>query len=320
MPPIDVDRSVSPTLRARTAGQSAMQTCLALQGDAPHRGRIARALGRSPLHPDAVSWYDEALAERETGRRLAALGSAYTVLHSLPIGAGDGGEGDGGGDGRGVGDGDGHDSGAAHSDVEHLVIGPAGVFCLNSTRSATVSAAQLEAVAVQARAVSKHLSRTLQRVVPVIPLLVTAGGAEPKKAALAMKAAPAAAKTARAEPKTTPVAAKAAPAASKPAPVREVDVVAVRALAGWFAKRGPVLTTAELATLALAAEQPGTWRASVSELDRPVAVEDFEELQSEVDAASERERLALVVALTVAVIVVLVAASVIVASMNHGIF
>jgi hypothetical protein len=284
---IDVDRSVSPTLRTRSAGQTVMQKCLALQDDAPQRGRLARALGHSPLHPDAVAWYDDALAELETGRRLAGLATSapgYTVLHSLPIGDGEG---------------------ALHTDVEHLVIGRSGVFCLTSTRSTTLTDAQLEAVAVEARQVSKHLSRTLQRVIPVTPLLVTVGGAQPKTALALGKSA-----------LSKPAPGKSAPAKSAPARQAEVEVVPARELAGWFAKRGPVLTTAELATVALAAEQPETWHVPADALANEAAIDDFSELQSAVDAASDRERVALSVAAAVAVIVMLVSATLIVTSVS----
>jgi hypothetical protein len=266
MPDIDVERSVSPTLRTRSAGHTVMQKCLAVQDDTPQRGRLARALGRSPLHPDAAAWYADTLAALETGRRLDALGAVgavgagFTVLHSLPIG---------------------DEDGLPGADIEHLVIGRSGVFCLNSTLTRSVTAEQLDAVALEARLVSTHLSRTLHRVVPVTPLLVMAGGPEPK-------------------------------AAAGPAP--DVELVDSRALAGWFAKRGPVLTTAELATVALAAEQPSTWKIAADVLEEPTAVNDFSDLQSEVDAASDRERVALTVATATAVIVMLASAAVIVSA------
>ena len=87
-----------------------------------------------------------------------------------------------------------------------------------------------------------------------------------------------------------------------------------RALAGWFAKRGPVLTTAELATIALAAEQPTTWNVPADVLEETTAVNDFSELRSQVDAASDREHVALTVATATAVIVMLASAAVIVSA------
>jgi hypothetical protein len=277
MSDIDVDRSASPTLRSRSAGQAVMQMCLAVQGGAPRRGRLARALGHSPLHPDAVAWYDHALAELETGRRLASLSAGYTVLHSLPVGEAEG---------------------ASRADVEHLVIGPAGLFCLNSTTS--VTPARLEEVSLEARQVSKHLSRTLQRVVTVTPMLVTVGSGDAK--AIGVKAT-----------------------AGKALGIRravevevegEVEVVAARALAGWFAKRGPVLTTAELANLALAAEQPGTWHVPAEVLEREVVVDGFHQLRSEVDAASDRQQATITAAVTTAVLLMVVSAAIIVSSLS----
>ncbi|CAN5442212.1 hypothetical protein BH10ACT6_BH10ACT6_10770 [soil metagenome] len=285
----DLERSTSPTLRSRSAGQTVMQKVLELQDNAPPRGRLARALGQSPLHPDAVSWYQGALGELETGRRLATLGAGYTVLHSLPIG-GVGGGADGGADGAAAVDADLESPSA----VDHLVIGAAGVFCLNSTPS--VTDAQRVAVAAEARQVSKHLSRTLQRVVPVTPLLVTAGVT---RARLPRAASPS--------------------SDGASAATANVEVVPSRALAGWFVKRGPVLTTAELATLAFAAERPDTWRAPAS-VDQPVLAVDFHQLQSEVNAATDRERAALTIVVIVAVLVALVSASVILSSLLPGFF
>lgn len=266
-----------------------MRRCLALQQEAPERGRLARAMGRSPLHPDAVAWYLDALAELETGRRLAALGAGYTVLHSLPIGDAD----DRDADDR---DDDERDAGSLRIAVDHLVIGPSGVFCLASTHSSTVTGEQLDAVAAQARQVSTNLSRALQRVVPVTPLVVTTGAAAGAGAGTGAGPAP------RTVPRQTSV------------PAADVELVESRVLAAWFAKRGPVLTTAELATVALAAEQPSAWNVPVDVLEETTVMNDFSELTSEVDAASDRERVALTVATATAVIVMLVSAAVIVSA------
>lgn len=285
MTDIDVERSVSPSLRTRSAGQAVMQKCLAVQDDAPQRGRLARALGHSPLHSDAAGWYAETLAALDTGRRLDALdgvGAGFTVLHSLPIG---------------------DEDGLPGADIEHLVIGRSGVFCLSSTLTRSVTAEQLDAVALEARLVSTHLSRTLQRVVPVTPLLVMAGGPERKAAARSASGTASG---------SGPASPSASTSAARPAP--EVNLVDSRALAGWFAKRGPVLTTAELATVALAAEQPSTWNVSADALEETSAVNDFSDLQSEVDAASDRERVALTVATATALIVMLASAAVIVSA------
>jgi len=71
------------------------------------------------LHPpgyytpagDAQSWYKGALGEIAVAGVLARLGPEWTVLHSVPVGRAD-------------------------SDIDHVVIGPAGVFTINSKNHA----------------------------------------------------------------------------------------------------------------------------------------------------------------------------------------
>ena len=65
-----------------------MQECLARQEMATPRGRLARALGNSPLHPDARSWYSGALGEIVVANALAQLGDEWTVLHAVQVGSG----------------------------------------------------------------------------------------------------------------------------------------------------------------------------------------------------------------------------------------
>ena len=276
MAEIEAGQGAAPTLRARGAGYSVMHKLLELQEGAPPRGRVARLLGVSPLHPDAVDLFEGALGQLETGRQLATLDARYTVLHSLPLGDTDSSDSATTSAGGATAT-----SSTSTTDIGHLVIGPAGVFCLNSTRE--VTATSVTTVQLEARRVSKHLSRALQRVIPVTALLVSVGDVGGARGANV----------------------KGASTVGSPAGVK---VVPSRSLSRWFSARGPVLTTAELATLALAAEQPGTWRSPTSALQQSVPVDEFRELESAVDAASAQGRTALAVAILVAVCVALVTA------------
>jgi hypothetical protein len=67
---------------------------------APRPGMIA-------LSEEARPWYTGAIGERRVGQVLAELGPEWTVLHSVPVGSGT-------------------------SDIDHVVIGQAGVFTINT--------------------------------------------------------------------------------------------------------------------------------------------------------------------------------------------
>lgn len=304
MSEIDVERGARPTVRSRGAGHSVVRRCLELQEGVSARGRLARALGRSPLRAEVAGVYDQALCELETGRRLQTLGPRWTVLHSVPIDAGS----------RDAESRDTNADAAADADVEatanadpdaaadaaavaatvtptatpgadiaQLVIGPAGVFCVAAAR--TLSVAETDAVARQARQASKQLSRLLQRVIRVTPVLAIAGAWKP--------------------------------APGDPAPA--VDVVASRDLPGWFAKRGPVLTTAELAVLVMTAEQPSTW--SMDESSHSVVdFSAFRALSDDVDAASDRRQTVMIGVAVVAILVWLGVATVVLDAVDPQLF
>ena len=99
--------SAAPSLRTRVAAFEVMAQCLRVQSVAPERSRFARLLGREPLHPDARSWYRGAIGELEVARILARLDRRWTVLHAVPVGS-------------------------AGADIDHVVIGPAGTFTINT--------------------------------------------------------------------------------------------------------------------------------------------------------------------------------------------
>ena len=99
--------SIEPNLRARGPAYAVMKECLSRQEFATPRGRLARALGHSPLHPDARSWYSGALGEIVVAHVLAKLGDEWTVLHAVPVGSGS-------------------------SDIDHVILGPGGIYTINT--------------------------------------------------------------------------------------------------------------------------------------------------------------------------------------------
>ncbi|MHA7305580.1 nuclease-related domain-containing protein [Arthrobacter sp. TMN-49] len=94
-------------LRRRMPGQSVIAELLRRQAQVQPRRLWGRLFGISPLAPEAEAWYKGALGEIQVARLLARLDPGYVVLHAVPVGAGG-------------------------SDIDHVVIGPAGVFTLNT--------------------------------------------------------------------------------------------------------------------------------------------------------------------------------------------
>jgi hypothetical protein len=88
-------------------GQSAIIELLRVQATVPPRSPLARAFGLSPLSAESRSWYEAAVSEIEVGGALARLDDDWVVLHALPVGAGT-------------------------TDIDHVVIGPGGVFIINT--------------------------------------------------------------------------------------------------------------------------------------------------------------------------------------------
>lgn len=86
------------------AGAAAREQALALKQAAPVRTFLKRALG---VRTDERAWRIGADAEEAVAARLARLGARWKVLHAVPVG----------------------ENG---SDIDHVVIGPGGVFTVNA--------------------------------------------------------------------------------------------------------------------------------------------------------------------------------------------
>ncbi len=216
MPDQNVDQPVLMSMKERGAGQSVIEELYRLQSAASARSVFDRIVGNSPLLSDAKAWYTGALGEIEVGRILADLPAGWSSYRALPIGT------------RG-------------SDIDHVVVGPGGVFTINTKhhrgkniwvggkgflvsgqRQHYISNAESEADKVT-RMLRTHLP-DLPAVIPVIALV------KPKQITIKVK------------------------------PDR-VAVLDAGYLPRFFRKRKPLLTEAELEILNHLVDSPTFWRA-----------------------------------------------------------
>jgi hypothetical protein len=92
------------SLRGRVPGQLVMSEIMTAQNAQPERSLLQRVFGVSPLTTRTRPLYRAALAELLVGTVLDNLGPEWDVLHVVPV------------------------DDSAH-EIDHLVIGPAGIFC-----------------------------------------------------------------------------------------------------------------------------------------------------------------------------------------------
>ena len=215
-------------LAARLAGQAVMAECLRTVATGRARSPLARLLGSSPLDDQSRPWYVGALGEQEVGRRLAALGPGWTVLHALPVG----------------------DRG---SDVDHVVIGPGGVFTLNTKHHAGQKmwvAGQTVMVAGQRQPYVRNAVHEAGR---AAKLLSAAAGRPVAVTGAIVLVDPAGLTVREAHP--------------------EVAVVTAPRLVRWLTRMPAQLTPEQVRELSAAASRPSTWqrRPQPSEDGRAVA-------------------------------------------------
>jgi Nuclease-related domain len=228
-------------LRQRDPATSVISECLRSQALARPRSRAARFFGRLPLTADALPWYRGALGELEIAQRLGELGPEWHVLHSVPVGTG-------------------------ASDIDHVVVGPAGAFTINTkmhrgkdiwvgSRRILVSGQRTDHLRNSrhegSRAAQK-LSAAMRWTVPVTPLIVFVGVRR---------------FTIREHP---------------------ADVVVLRdwELTRWLARQPVTLGHLEVAAVAEAAAVPTTWHRTPSL--EPADVDAFTALRREVEQARRR--------------------------------
>jgi Nuclease-related domain len=234
------------TLSARGAGYAAIQQCLELQSEVAPLGPIERFFGANPLAQNARSWYLGALGEIVVAEKLVRLGDGWRVINAVPVGA-------------------------AGSDIDHVVVGPAGVFTINAKAHANKKVwAAGQALRIngfkqdyvrnsqhEAARASKLLTTAVGRPIVVTPLIVMVGISELNYGL------------------------------RKP----EVDVVTSRGIVRNLRRRRAVLTPDEVTEIADVASRRGTWHRDAVVLDDTQRhVERFERLRRQMDAAAYRRK------------------------------
>ena len=224
------------------AAQSVIEELLREQRTLAPRSRFARLRGRSPLAADSVAWYLGALGEIEVGRVLGRLPPEWRVFHALPIGK-------------------------AGADIDHLVVGPGGIFTINTKhhrgkkiwvaeRSFMVSGQKqpyLRNSKFEASRVTKMFSERMPQLPPAraVIALVSPGQVTIK---------------------------------SKPDSVQVLDSNNLRR---WLQKQPVVLTEAEIAGLTTIIDAPSTWSQSTLRVT-PNLMEQFTVIDHEVKTARMR--------------------------------
>jgi len=218
-PAIDQGDLVSPegvqaSLGDNLPGQTAMAELLRQHDGKSPRSLLGRIFGSSPLTDDTRVLFNVALGEIEVADALGALASGWVVLHSLPVSSGG-------------------------SDIDHLVIGPGGVFIiatLNHSKQ-TVWASQRTLMVGGIRYPDiRNMEYEMGRVERL--LSTAANRAVEVSAVLAVVA-----------PKSLTVRQK----------HRDVEVLAANTLADWLTMRRRVLSPDDVLEIAEAAERSTTW-------------------------------------------------------------
>ncbi|MBL0707359.1 NERD domain-containing protein [Sinomonas sp. JC656] len=230
-------------LRSRVAGQAVMVETLRLQSGTPRRRGLARLFGANPLTPEARSWYAGAVGEMRVARALAKLGPEWHVLHSIPVGT------------RGA-------------DIDHVVIGPGGVFTLNTKNHAGKDIWVAGSVLMVNGQHQRYLRNSAHEAARAAKLLSAAAG------------------------RNVPVRGVVVLVAPRKVTVRRfaegAAVVTDAQLRRWLAKQAKALEAHDADALAAVAAEPSTWGHEAPADDPSATRMSFGALHTEVMRAQGR--------------------------------
>ncbi|MCU1438487.1 MAG: hypothetical protein JWP66_1574 [Naasia sp.] len=203
---------------------------------------LDRVLGRSPIAEKDLAWYLGAKGELAVGSMLGRLPDGWQVLHSMPV--------------------------RHATDIDHIVIGPAGVFVLGTKhhRGASVWAAGT-GVVVDGRRLP-YIVKAERDALLVMDALACAGVFGTR---------------------VTPVVTVVGAASFACRGETEVPVVPAERLVSWLRQQPERMTADVVEELVRRLTRPGIWAADISEVEG--ARERFAELDAAVQRAANVRKL-----------------------------
>ena len=234
-----VDFAGIQALSSRAAGYAVAAKCLEVQAEAEARDPTLKTRDGVRLHDDAWSWYVGALGEIEVGEMLKQLGPGWFVRHAVPIGA-------------------------DTKDVDHLVIGPAGVFAINTKHHADASVWVGDFVLRVNNGNTHHLKQAVSDGRDVARRLTTKLGFPVRVTSVLA------------------ILHSRSIVDKRTADKRRVTVVDAEQLVAWLISQPRQLSDATLGLIKLAAEEPETWHIDPRAADTLRVMQRFERLVDQV--------------------------------------
>lgn len=208
-------------------GRTAMAAFLLANELVPRRALLARLIGASPLTAETRPLFNAAVGEIEVGDGLDALGAGWRVVHAVPVGA-------------------------DNSDIDHLVIGPGGVFIINTKYSMGQNVWVSQRTFMASGIRYPHVRNMEYEMGRVERMLTTAVGRPVEVSGV----------LAVVSPKSLVVRQQ----------HRDVAVVPSGNLAAWLADRRPTLGAAEVDDIAAVARRDSTWHQGEDSLETAAEV------------------------------------------------
>jgi len=231
-------------LGTRVPGQAVIEELMSVQRLVQPRTRLQRIFGVSPLGPESWPWYKGALGEIAVGRILEGLGPEWLVLHAIPVGRGS-------------------------SDIDHLLVGPAGVFTVNTKNHSGQSVWVAGRTLMVAGKKTRHLYNAAYEAARASKLLSAATGIAVEVTAMVVVV----------EPKSLTIR-------SNP---DQVVVLREGQVLNWLARRRRELGPPDVGRIAAAAVLARTWhRKPLPAVDAEALQDSFSALRLLVDQARRR--------------------------------
>ncbi|WP_150306632.1 nuclease-related domain-containing protein [Planctomonas psychrotolerans] len=229
-------------MRSRAAGQLVIEKLLEVQNGVPPRSSLSRVFGRSPLSDESWPWYQGALGEIAVGRIMSKLPEGWVVFHAVPVGAKD-------------------------ADLDHLLVGPGGIFTINTKHHSGKPIWVADRTFLVAGQKGPHLRNAEHDADRVARMLGDHTSAVVTPMLVLV------------DPKSLTV---------RKAPARVV-VLDARSLVRWLTRRPTVLEVKDVLAIVSVLDDPSEWRSV------PTATTDlmprFERLDRDVRVARARRRL-----------------------------